>query len=328
MHAGPGSCSCGARRRQTGALHREGRTIWDGSARTSAEPWTGVPRALAVTRVSGGSGATSALTDDKGPAGSTDTSIAEGNCRSDVLHVSRQRLKRPKFRHGPKFPRQQGGSGFGGLRGPLGTLGFLPGRTDKKMAGQRVFGGALCSAPMAEINMRQPQQTQVMREVVLRFTGSVEKSELSEGLKVAGTFRRLRWLTAAGALFIALLGVRIDAEGGSVNIGLAAAAVVYAIVFALVVPRRIVAYALRAQKAHEGADCVVDGTGIAAVLDGADIKRLGWDAMTRYHETPSLYVTVGRTGLKSWVMVLPKRLMSTSDAELLGAVLDSRLPRG
>ncbi len=176
--------------------------------------------------------------------------------------------------------------------------------------------------------MRQPQQTQVMREVVLRFTGSVEKSELSEGLKVAGTFRRLRWLTAAGALFIALLGVRVDAEGGSVNIGLAAAAVVYATVFALIVPRRIVAYALRAQKAHEGADCVVDGMGIAAVLDGADIKRLGWDAMTRYHETPSLYVAVGRTGVKSWVMVLPKRLLSRSDAELLGAVLDSRLPCG
>ncbi|MCX4804730.1 MULTISPECIES: hypothetical protein [unclassified Streptomyces] len=68
---------------------------------------------------------------------------------------------------------------------------------------------------MEDINIRQPQQAQVTGEVVLRFTGSVEKSELREGLKAAGTFRRLRWLATAGALFIALLGVRVDAEGGS-----------------------------------------------------------------------------------------------------------------
>ncbi|MFC9810942.1 hypothetical protein ACFVJM_02555 [Streptomyces virginiae] len=180
---------------------------------------------------------------------------------------------------------------------------------------------------MEDIDRRQPQQARATGEVVLRFTGSVEKSELREGLKAAGTFRRLRWLAAAGALFVAFLGVRVDAEGGSVNIGLVAAAVVYATVFALLAPRRIVVHALRAQRAHEGADCVVDGTGIAAVLDGAEIKRLGWDAMTRYHETPSLYAVVGRTGLRSWVMVLPKRLMAAPDAELLGAVLDSRLRR-
>ncbi|WP_030718143.1 hypothetical protein [Streptomyces sp. NRRL S-237] len=181
---------------------------------------------------------------------------------------------------------------------------------------------------MDDTDIRQPQQDQLTGEVVLRFTGSVEKSELREGLKAAGTFRRLRWLAAAGALFVALLGVRVDAEGGSVNIGLIAAAAVYATVFAVVAPRRIVTHALRAQRAHEGADCVVDGTGIAAVLDGADIKRLGWDEMTRYHETPSLYAVVGRTGRKTWVMVLPKRLLTAPDAELLGAVLDSRLRRG
>ncbi|MCX5277097.1 hypothetical protein [Streptomyces virginiae] len=181
---------------------------------------------------------------------------------------------------------------------------------------------------MEDIDIRRPQQAQLTGEVVLRFTGSVEKSELREGLKAAGTFRRLRWLAAAGALFIALLGVRVDAEGGSVNIGLIASAVVYATVFALVAPRRIVTHALRAQRAHEGADCFVDGTGIAAVLDGVEIKRLGWDEMTRYHETPSLYTVVGRTGRKTWAMVLPKRLLTAPDAELLGAVLDSRLRRG
>ncbi|GGY88047.1 hypothetical protein [Streptomyces avidinii] len=181
---------------------------------------------------------------------------------------------------------------------------------------------------MEDINIRQPQQARLTGEAVLRFTGSVEKSELREGLKAAGTFRRLRWLAAAGALFIALLGVRVDAEGGSVNIGLMAAAAVYAIVFALLAPRRIVTHALRAQRAHEGADCVVDGTGIAALLDGADIKRLGWDEMSRYHETPNLYAVVGRTGLRNWVMILPKRLLTAPDAELLGAVLDSRLRRG
>ncbi|MFB6824837.1 hypothetical protein ACFCXA_25030 [Streptomyces virginiae] len=180
---------------------------------------------------------------------------------------------------------------------------------------------------MEDIDIRQPQQAQLTGDVVLRFTGSVEKSELREGLKAAGTFRRLRWLAAAGALFIALLGVRVDAEGGSVNFGLIAAAVVYATVFALVAPRRIVTHALRAQRAHEGADCFVDAKGIAAVLDGAEIKRLGWDEMTRYHETRSLYVVVGKAGRKTWVMVLPKRLLTAPDAELLGAVLDSRLRR-
>lgn len=193
---------------------------------------------------------------------------------------------------------------------------------------QVVLGGALCSAPVEDINIRQPQQAQDTGEVVLRFTGSVEKSELREGLRVAGTFRRLRWLAAAGALFIALLGVRVDAEGGSVGIGHVAAAAVYAAVFGLLAPRQIVTHAFRAQQAHDGAACVVDGTGIAAVLDGTDIKRLGWDEMTRYHETPNLYAVAGRTGLKSWMMVLPKRLLTAPDAELLGAVLDSRLRRG
>ncbi|MER7734802.1 hypothetical protein ABTX80_28295 [Streptomyces erythrochromogenes] len=180
---------------------------------------------------------------------------------------------------------------------------------------------------MEDINIRQPLHPLDTGEVVLRFTGSVEKSELREGLKAAGTFRRMRWLAAAGALSIALLGVRVDPEGGSVNIGLVAAAVVYAAVFAWLAPRQIVASAVRAQQAHEGADCVVDGAGIAAVLDGTDIKRLSWDAMKRYHETSSLYTVVGGSGLKTWVMVLPKRLMTAPDAELLGAVLDSRLRR-
>ncbi|MFG2340509.1 YcxB family protein [Streptomyces yangpuensis] len=181
---------------------------------------------------------------------------------------------------------------------------------------------------MEDIDIWQPQQARATGEISLRFTGSVDKDELREGLKAAGMFRRLRWLAAAGALFIAFLGVRVDEEGGSVNVGLVAAAVVYAAVFALLAPRQIVTHALRAQRAHEGADCVVDGTGIAAVLDGVDIKRLGWDAMTRYHETPDLYVVVGGSGRRTWVMVLPKRLMTAPDTELLGAVLDSRLRRG
>ncbi|MFE0606377.1 hypothetical protein ACFW2T_13295 [Streptomyces sp. NPDC058892] len=178
---------------------------------------------------------------------------------------------------------------------------------------------------MEDINVRQSQQARGTGEVVLRFKGRVEKSELREGLKVAGTFRRLRLLAAAGALAIASLGVRVDAEGGSVNIGLVAAAVVYATVFALLAPRRIVTHAFRAQQAHEGADCVVDGNGIAAVLDGVEIKRFGWQEMTRYHETAGLYVVVGKVRLRTWAIVLPKRLLTAPDAELLGAVLDSRL---
>lgn len=179
-----------------------------------------------------------------------------------------------------------------------------------------------------EIDIRQPQQNQATREVVLRVTGSVEKSELREGLKAAGMFRRLRWIAAACALAFVLPGVRVDAEGGSVNVALVAMAIVSATVFGLVVPRWMVAHALRAQRAYEGAECVIDGTGIAAVRDGADIERLGWDAMTRYHETPGLYVVVGRSGRGIWMTVVPKRLLATHDVELLGAVLDSRLRRG
>ncbi|MFJ3979476.1 hypothetical protein [Streptomyces sp. NPDC090021] len=181
---------------------------------------------------------------------------------------------------------------------------------------------------MEDNDIWQPQQARATGEIALRITGSVEKNEFREGLKAAGMFRRLRWLAAAGALFIALLGVRVDEEGGSVNVGLVAAAVVGAAVFALLASRQIVTHALRAQQAYEGAECVVDGAGIAAVRDGADIKRLGWDVMTRYHETPNLYVVVGGSGRRTWLMVLPKRLLTAPDAELLGAVLDSRLRRG
>ncbi|MFJ3924649.1 YcxB family protein [Streptomyces sp. NPDC090022] len=181
---------------------------------------------------------------------------------------------------------------------------------------------------MEATDIPRQQDAQVTGEVVLRFTGTLDKSEIREGFKAAGAFRRLRWFAATCALVIALVGVRVDAGGGSVNFVFVALAVVYGSVMYLVLSRQGVAKALRVQRDHEGAECVVDGTGIAAVLDGAEAFRTGWDQLTRYHETPRLYVVMGGTGLRTKALILPKRLLTApGEADLLGAVLDSRLRR-
>ncbi|MEW1634206.1 YcxB family protein [Streptomyces sp. NPDC093801] len=163
---------------------------------------------------------------------------------------------------------------------------------------------------------------------VLRFRGRPEKSEIREALKAAGVFRRVRLPAAAGALVIPLLGVRITPDGGSVDFGLVAVAAVYAAVFGVLAPRRILSRALKADGAREEKECVVDGSGIVVLRAGAEQARVSWEQLLRYHETPDIFAVVSRSGFKTCFFILPKRLMtSPGQVELVGALLDSRLRR-
>ncbi len=133
----------------------------------------------------------------------------------------------------------------------------------------------------------------------------MEKSEFHEAFKAVGLFRRMRWLVTVGAFGIALLGVRVTADGGSVNFPIVVLAGVYAVVFGVLAPRLMVSRALRNDLAQGNKECVVDGTGIAVTRDGAEQVRMRWDRLNRYHETPNIYAVVGRTGFKTCFFVLP-----------------------
>ncbi|MFJ8165740.1 YcxB family protein [Streptomyces sp. NPDC096136] len=163
---------------------------------------------------------------------------------------------------------------------------------------------------------------------VLRFRGRPEKNEIRDALRAAGVFRRVRLPAVAGALVIPLLGVRITPDGGSVDFVFVAGAAVYALVFGVLAPRRILARALKADGAQEEKECVVDGSGIAVLRAGAEQARVPWEQLLRYHETPDIYAVVSRSGFKTCFFVLPKRLMTApGQVELVGALLDSRLRR-
>lgn len=163
---------------------------------------------------------------------------------------------------------------------------------------------------------------------VLRYRGRVEKNELRAALKAAGVLRRTRLIAAVGTLAIALLGVRITADGASVRFVYVAAAAVYGTVFCLLMPRRIVSRAFKSAQAHGERECAVDDDGITVFCAEGEQARMSWDQLQRFHETPDIYALVGRTGRKTCFFVLPKRLMTApGQDELVGALLDSRLRR-
>lgn len=163
---------------------------------------------------------------------------------------------------------------------------------------------------------------------ILRFRGKPEKNEIREALRAAGVFRRVRLPAAVGALVIPLLGVRITPDGGSVDFGFVVIAAVYAVVFGVLAPRRILSRALKADGAREEKECVVDDAGILVLRAGAEEGRVAWEQLQRYHETPEIYAVVGRRRLRTCFFILPKRLMTTpGQVELVGALLDSRLRR-
>ncbi|MGO4458898.1 YcxB family protein [Streptomyces sp. M-16] len=161
---------------------------------------------------------------------------------------------------------------------------------------------------------------------VLRFRGQADKSELRAALQAAGVFRRTRLFGVAGALAIALLGVGLSADGYTVDFPFLAAAVAYGATIWLLTPRRTVSRTLKAAQAHGEMEYAVDDGGITVSCAGGEQGRVSWEELKRFHETPEVYVVVGRSGWKTCFFVLPKRLMpAPGQAELVGSLLGSRL---
>ncbi|MET8294465.1 YcxB family protein [Streptomyces sp. NPDC005180] len=161
---------------------------------------------------------------------------------------------------------------------------------------------------------------------VLRFRGRADKSELRAALRAAGVFRRTRLFGVAGALVIVLLGMGLSADGFTVGFPFLAGAVAYGATVLLLAPRRIVSRALKADQAHGEREYTVDDGGITVSCAAGEQGRVSWEELKRFHETPEVYVVVGRSGRKTCLFVLPKRLMrAPGQAELVGSLLRSRL---
>ncbi|MFH7594316.1 YcxB family protein [Streptomyces racemochromogenes] len=163
---------------------------------------------------------------------------------------------------------------------------------------------------------------------VLRVSGQADKSELRAALREAGVFRRVRLSGVAGALAVALLGVALSTGDGMVDFPFVAGAVAYGVTVWLLAPRRIVSRALKTARAHGEREYTLDEGGITVSCAGGEQGRVSWEELKRFHETPEVYVVVGRSGWKTCFFVLPKRLMpAPGQDELVGALLDSRLRR-
>ncbi|MCB5180114.1 hypothetical protein [Streptomyces antimicrobicus] len=166
-----------------------------------------------------------------------------------------------------------------------------------------------------------------IRRTTVGFTGTLTRDEFDEAVRAWGTLRRLRLLVVVAAVLIALLNVRLTADGGSVHLPGLAAALAY-LVFGLLTPRLVAGRMFRVDRARGPKRCVIDGTGITVSHGDEEILRAPWRSLTRFHETERAYVVTGRVGWKSCMAVLPKRLLSgPGEVELVGALLDTHLGR-
>ncbi|MEU2394701.1 hypothetical protein [Streptomyces sp. NPDC007369] len=162
-----------------------------------------------------------------------------------------------------------------------------------------------------------------IRQASITCTGLVTADEYDEGVTASGVFRRLRWIVAAAVAVLAALSVTATAEGGSVNLVLLGLAVAYG-ALGWILPPWLYARAFRADQAKGEKRMVLDAAGILVTRGDEEIMRVPWTCVSGHRETPRLYVLTGKAGRKSFVGVLPKRLLTgPGEAELVGALLEA-----
>ncbi|MFJ7156235.1 YcxB family protein [Streptomyces sp. NPDC101118] len=154
-------------------------------------------------------------------------------------------------------------------------------------------------------------------------TGAVSRAEFAEAVKAAGTFRWARVAAVLGTVWFAAAGITLDADGVTVHPAPLVIAAAYAVVMLVVLPRLLVRLS-HARRAAAEKHTVVDDAGIT-VSRGGETMRMTWDEVRWYHDTPGTHVLVGRSGRRTCLLVLPKRLFTgPGESDLFGAFAHAR----
>ncbi|MFJ6935354.1 YcxB family protein [Streptomyces sp. NPDC101132] len=162
-----------------------------------------------------------------------------------------------------------------------------------------------------------------MHDASFSVTGSVSRAEFTEGTRAAGTFRWVRGVGVLGAVWLAAAGITLDADGVTVHPVPLAVAAVYALLVPVLLPRLLVRIG-HARRAAAEKHTVVDGDGIT-VSRGGETVSMTWDEVRWYHDTPATHVLVGRTGRRTCLLVLPKRLFTgPGESDRFGAFAHAR----
>jgi hypothetical protein len=165
------------------------------------------------------------------------------------------------------------------------------------------------------------------RQTTITFGGILTREEFDEAVAEAGWFRHLRWLVVVAAVLMAALSLRHAAQGGPINAGLLALALVYGVLGLFLAPL-LAGRMFRAEQATGEKQVVVDRAGFVVSRSSEELMRVPWSAMYRYYETERVFVVTGRLGWKIGLLIAPKRLLAgTGETELRGVLQSAPLRR-
>ncbi|MFD1275613.1 hypothetical protein ACFQ51_40460 [Streptomyces kaempferi] len=166
-----------------------------------------------------------------------------------------------------------------------------------------------------------------IRQTTVTFSGILTREEFDEALAVTGWFRHLRWLVVVAAALMGTLSLRPTTHGGPINVGLLMLALVYG-VLGLFLPRLKASRMFRADQATGEKQAVIDDVGFVLSRGSEELMRVPWRTMHRYYEAEWVYVVTGRLGWKACLLIVPKRLLTTtSETELVSVLLEAPFRR-
>ncbi|WP_405557674.1 hypothetical protein [Streptomyces sp. NBC_01171] len=164
-------------------------------------------------------------------------------------------------------------------------------------------------------------------QTTITFSGTLTREEFDEALAATGWWRRLRWLFVVAAAVMAALSLKPSADGNSINAGLLMLALVYG-ALGMFLPSMLAGRMFRADQATGEKQAVIDDTGCVISRGSEELMRVPWRTMSRYYESELVYVVTGRLGWKRGLLIVPKRLLTTTgETELVSVLLEASLRR-
>ncbi|MFD5067285.1 hypothetical protein ACFWNC_04955 [Streptomyces sp. NPDC058369] len=164
-----------------------------------------------------------------------------------------------------------------------------------------------------------------IRQTTITFSGTLTREEFDEALAATGWLRRLRRLIAVAAVVMTALGLKPAVDGNSVNAGLLMLALVYG-ALCVFLPPMLAGRMFRADQATGEKQAVIDHAGFVLSRGSDEIMRVPWRTMKRYYETERAYTATGRFGWKRGLLIVPKRLLTTTgETELVGVFREASL---
>ncbi|MFD6276011.1 YcxB family protein [Streptomyces sp. NPDC060209] len=166
-----------------------------------------------------------------------------------------------------------------------------------------------------------------IRQTTITYRGILTREEFDEALAATGLFRYLRWLIVVAAVLMAALSLKPVAHSGSVNAGLLILAFVYG-ALGLSLPLLLAGRMFRADQATGEKQATVNEAGFVLSRGSEELMRVPWRSMSRYYETERVYVLTGRLGWKPGLLIVPKRLLTTtSETDLMHLLPQAMLRR-